>query len=189
MCLARKLKQIAITRQILRQQRDVRLRSTTSPFRRCPLMPRSKRNIPLHPDDRLDTRRLRCLVEIDRGVDVAMVRQRHRRLTKLGGSIDHVLDMTVSVEKRILRVIVKMYELVRQRLDLHLRVHWEISGDHVEPRVDSIQYSHDFGIAATPSRPVGAGFKPAPDRHTSQSRLHPVNPVPAYPKNMYAMRQ
>ena len=116
MRLARKLKQIAITRQILRQQRDVRLRPATSSLRRCPLMPRSKRDIPLHPNDRLDTRRLRGLVEIDRGVDVAMVRQRHRRLTKLGGSVDHVLDVTVPVEKRILRVIVKMYELVGQRL-------------------------------------------------------------------------
>ena len=114
MRLARKLKQIAITSQILRQQRDVRLRPATRSLRRSPLMPRSERNIPLHPNDRLDTRRLRRFVEIDRRVDIAMVRQRHRRLTKLGGSIDHVLDVTVPVEKRILRVIVQMYELVRQ---------------------------------------------------------------------------
>ena len=114
MRLAGKLKQIAIASQILRQQRDVRLRTTTRTLRRGPLVPRPKRNIPLHPNDRLDTRRLRRLVEIDRRVHIPMIRKRHRRLTQLRRSVHHVFDMTVPIQKRILGVIVKMYELVRQ---------------------------------------------------------------------------
>ena len=59
-------------------------------------------DVRLHADDRLESGLLRLLLELPRGVDVAVIGDRQRRLLELLGATDQVIDPVGTVEKRVL---------------------------------------------------------------------------------------
>ena len=51
-------------------------------------------------------------MEVDGGVQVAVIGQCHGGLAELGGALDHVGDMPVPVEQGVLGVVVQVDEVV-----------------------------------------------------------------------------
>ena len=70
------------------------------------------REIHLAADDRLDPGLLRRLVKLDGPEHVAMIGHRHRRHAVADGLLHQVLDADRTVEQRILRVEMEMYERI-----------------------------------------------------------------------------
>ena len=74
---------------------------------------RARRDVGLDADDRLDALGLRGLVEGDRAVQGAVVRDRHRIHALLGRRIDQLRDPAEAVEEAELGVDVEVREVVR----------------------------------------------------------------------------
>ena len=70
----------------------------------------ARRHVRFHPDDRLDLRLLRLLLELPGGVQVAVIGDGERRLLELLRALDQVLDAVGAVEEREFGVAVEMDE-------------------------------------------------------------------------------
>ncbi len=68
------------------------------------------RHVRLHPDDRLDSRLSRLLLELPGRVEVTVIGDRQRGLLELLGPADQVIDSVGAVEEGKLRVAVQMDE-------------------------------------------------------------------------------
>ena len=80
------------------------------PLRLARLVAAPRRDVRLHPDDRLDPRLLRLLLEDPGAEHHPVVRERERRLLELLGARDQVADAVRAVEEGVLRVAVEMDE-------------------------------------------------------------------------------
>ncbi len=68
------------------------------------------RHVRLHPDDRLDSRRSRVLLELPGRVEVTVIGDRHRGLLELLGPANQVIDSVGAVEEGELGVAVQVDE-------------------------------------------------------------------------------
>ena len=68
-------------------------------------------DVRLHPDDRLDARLARRLIELDRPEQRAVVGEGQGRHRQLGGARHHALDGARAVEQRIVAVVVEVDEV------------------------------------------------------------------------------
>src|SRR5205085_7962018 len=75
------------------------------------LLPASRRDVELAPEDRLDRRFLRREIEIDAAEEVAVVGERERLETEVLRLLDQLLNLRGAVEEAVLGVDVEMHEV------------------------------------------------------------------------------
>jgi hypothetical protein len=102
----RELDQVPVPGEILREEDHVEVALAARA-----ILARAGRDVRLHPEDRLDPRLLRLLVELDRPEQVAVVGERERGHAELGRALDHRVDLARAVEQAVVGVPVEVDEV------------------------------------------------------------------------------
>ena len=114
------LQQVAVAGLVLGEQREVVGKALFRVF----IEPGVRRDVALHADDRLHTVLLGGLVELDRTVEGAVVRDSERILPQRLRTLHERLDLRQAVEERVLRMRVEVGEhrADRRRLETSIGV-------------------------------------------------------------------